>query len=134
MPRPEAPRIAVAPDEAPEWVTQAVIDGGGYLVPLQEAEGLVWADPRDAASLARTMEAAPRATWIQLPFAGIENFVHLVDHDHTWTCGKGVYAEPVAELALTLGLAGMRGLVTYARAAQWELKTFGGSMGPRAHV
>ena len=120
MPRPEAPRIAVAPDEAPEWVTQAVIDGGGYLVPLQEAEGLVWADPRDAASLARTMEAAPRATWIQLPFAGIENFVHLVDHDHTWTCGKGVYAEPVAELALTLGLAGMRGLVTYARAAQWE--------------
>ena len=28
--------------------------------------------------------------------------------DRTWTCGKGVYAEPVAELALTLLLAGLR--------------------------
>ena len=37
-----------------------------------------------------------------------------------WTCGKGVYAEPVAELALTLALAGMRGLGTYARADRWE--------------
>ena len=33
-----------------------------------------------------------------------------------WTCGKGVYAEPVAEHALTLLLAGLRGLVHYARA------------------
>ena len=37
-----------------------------------------------------------------------------------WTCGKGVYAEPVAELALTLGLAGLRGLATYSRAQSWE--------------
>ena len=55
---------------------------------------------------ARRSSAAPKATWVQLPFAGIENFVHLVDHDHMWTCGKGVYAEPVAELALTLGWPG----------------------------
>ena len=57
---------------------------------------------------------------MQLPFAGIENFVHLFDDEHVWACGKGVYAEPVAELALTLGLAGLRGLATYSRAQSWE--------------
>ena len=57
---------------------------------------------------------------MQLPFAGIENFVHLLDDEHVWACGKGVYAEPVAELALTLGLAGLRGLATYSRAQAWE--------------
>jgi phosphoglycerate dehydrogenase-like enzyme len=37
----------------------------------------------------------------------------------TWTCGKGVYAEPVAEHALALTLAGLRKLHTYGRAKQW---------------
>jgi phosphoglycerate dehydrogenase-like enzyme len=36
-----------------------------------------------------------------------------------WTCGKGVYAEPVAELALALALAGMRHIGAYARATSW---------------
>ena len=57
---------------------------------------------------------------MQLPFAGIEQYVHLVDDRRTWTCGKGVYAEPVAELALTLALAGMRGVRQYARATAWS--------------
>ena len=57
---------------------------------------------------------------MQLPFAGIENFVHLLDDDHVWACGKGVYAEPVAEMALSLGLAGLRGLGTFTRASEWS--------------
>jgi len=57
---------------------------------------------------------------VQLPFAGIENYVHLVDDDRDWTCGKGVYADPVAELALGLALAGMRGIGRYARATSWS--------------
>jgi phosphoglycerate dehydrogenase-like enzyme len=36
-----------------------------------------------------------------------------------WTCGKGVYAEPVAELALTLALAGLRHVGEYSRATEW---------------
>ena len=119
MSQPSAPRIALAPDAAPSWMGEAVIAGGGELVDVGVAEGLVWGDPRDAAALSATIAAARQASWVQLPFAGIENFVHLVDDEHTWTCGKGVYAEPVAELALTLGLAGLRGLGTYARAPQW---------------
>ena len=31
------------------------------------------------------------------------SYVEHVDGDRQWTCGKGVYAEPVAEMALTLG-------------------------------
>jgi phosphoglycerate dehydrogenase-like enzyme len=101
-------------------MAEAVREGGGQIVPLAEAEGVIWGDPRAPAALAVALEQAPQARWIQLPFAGIEHFVHLLDHDHTWACGKGVYAEPVAELALALGLAGLRGLGTYTRATSWE--------------
>lgn len=88
-------------------------------MPVDEAEALVWTDPRDPAGLEEILDASPHLRWIQLPYAGVENFVHLVDDDRTWTCGKGVYAEPVAELALALGLAGLRGLGSYARADRW---------------
>ena len=100
-------------------MAEAVNDGGGHLVPLGEAEAIVWGDPRDPDALAEVLDQAPDARWVQLPFAGIENFVHLVDHDREWTCAKGVYAEPVAEMALTLALAGLRGFGTYARAHDW---------------
>jgi phosphoglycerate dehydrogenase-like enzyme len=66
------------------------------------------------------LEVSPEISWIQLPFAGIENFAHLIDHDHRWTCGKGVYADPVAELALTLALTGMRGVGHYAQTKHWS--------------
>jgi phosphoglycerate dehydrogenase-like enzyme len=98
----------------------AVNEGGGYVVPLDQAEGIVWSDPNNVDGLAVALEQAPKARWVQLPFAGIENFAHLIDDEHVWVCAKGVYAEPVAELALTLGLAGLRGLDTYARAQTWE--------------
>jgi phosphoglycerate dehydrogenase-like enzyme len=100
-------------------MVDAISAGGGHVVPLEEAEALVWGSPSDAAGLAAALRAAPGVRWVQLPWAGVEAFVHLMDDDRLWTCGKGVYAEPVAELALTLGLAGMRGLGTYARADRW---------------
>jgi phosphoglycerate dehydrogenase-like enzyme len=99
---------------------EAVNQGGGYVVPLAEAEGIIWDDPRSPEELAEALGQAPKARWVQLPFAGIENFSHLFDGEHIWLCAKGVYAEPVAELALTLGLAGLRGLDRYARAREWE--------------
>lgn len=113
-------RIAVAPEGSPSWVTDAVVAGGGHVVPLAEAEGLVWAAPREPDALERVLHQHDHLEWVQLPFAGIEQYVHLVDDDRLWTCGKGVYAEPVAELALTLALAGMRGVGQYARASGWS--------------
>ena len=100
-------------------MSDAIVAGGGELAPVSEAEALVWGDPRGAGALEATVDEAERARWIQLPFAGIENFVHVVDDQHTWTCGKGVYAEPVAEMALALGLCGLRGIGTFARAGEW---------------
>ena len=120
MSSPDAPRIALAPDTAPDWLAEAIADGGGHLVPLSDADGIIWADPRDPAALEAALPTAGNATWVQLPFAGIENFVHLIDDDHVWTCGKGVYAEPVAELALALGLAGLRGIGQYARSSDLD--------------
>jgi phosphoglycerate dehydrogenase-like enzyme len=97
----------------------AVVAGGGHVVAVDEAEGLVWAAPRDPDGLDTLLGKAPDLSWVQLPFAGIESFTHLLDDDHLWTCGKGVYAEPVAEMALSLALAGMRNLGEYARASTW---------------
>jgi phosphoglycerate dehydrogenase-like enzyme len=100
-------------------MADAITAGGGHLVPLQDAEALVWAAPRDPEALRITLHEYPHFSWVQLPFAGIETFVDLVDDDRLWTCGKGVYAEPVAELALSLALAGMRHVGQYARANEW---------------
>jgi phosphoglycerate dehydrogenase-like enzyme len=115
-----SPKVAVGPDPAPSWLTDAVVDGGGMLVEPSEADAIVWADVSSTDELSRIVTAAPNATWIQLPWAGVERFTDLLDQDHTWTCGKGVYADPVAEIALTLGLAGLRNIHTYAAATSWS--------------
>jgi len=120
MPSTTPPRVAVGPHSAPTWMVDAVIAGGGEVVDVADAEALVWGAARDADGLAAVLADADHLRWVQLPFAGIENFVHLVDESRLWTCGKGVYAEPVAEMALTLALAGMRGFGTYARATEWS--------------
>ena len=114
----DAPRIHVGPGTAPDWLVEAVIAGGGHVVDAGDAEGIVWGDARDVSSLGELLDE--RVRWVQLPFAGIENFVDQLDHERIWTCGKGVYAEPVAEMALALGVAGLRNLGRYARAATWE--------------
>src|SRR5438128_2669196 len=94
----KAPRIAIAPDSAAAWLTEAVEAGGGQPSGLAEAEALIWGHPHDAASLGRLLAEHPYVKWVQLPWAGIEEFVDLIDDDRVWTCGKGVYAEPVAEM------------------------------------
>lgn len=114
------PAVAVEPDC---WrrasLAVAVTAGGGIVVPANEAEGLVWADPENPHLLGPLLESAPQLRWIQLPYAGIEPYLGFLDDDRIWTCGKGVYAEPVAEMALAMLLAGMRGLTTYIGARSW---------------
>jgi phosphoglycerate dehydrogenase-like enzyme len=129
-------RIAVAPEGARAWLADAVVAGGGALVAPAEADGLVWASPSAPDELAATIEANPHLRWVQLPWAGIEPYVDTVAaHPRlTWTCGKGVYAEPVAELALTLLLAGFRGLGTYGRAKSWGLPEGRNLLGARVVV
>ena len=114
------PAVAVEPDC---WrrasLAVAVTAGGGIVVPANEAEGLIWADPDNPHLLGPVLESAPQLRWIQLPYAGIEPYLEFLDDDRLWTCGKGVYAEPVAEMALSMLLGGMRGLTTYIGARSW---------------
>jgi phosphoglycerate dehydrogenase-like enzyme len=120
MSGPSAPKIALSPDSAPTWMSDAISDGGGLVTGLEEAEALIWGAPRDPEGLHAVLDLHPHLQWVQLPFAGIEKFVHLIDDTRMWTCGKGVYADPVAELALSLMLAGLRGLNSYIRRNSWS--------------
>jgi phosphoglycerate dehydrogenase-like enzyme len=61
----------------------------------------------------------PHLRWVHLAPAGIEAYVPYLDADRMWTCGKGVFARPVAELALAMMLAGFRRIHRYARASSW---------------
>jgi len=118
---PEAPlRVAVAPDTAPDWVRDAVRDGGAELVSPPDAEAVVWFDARDPRAIVPVLAEATHARWVHLPWAGIEPYVDLLDDVHVWTCGKGVYAEPVAEHAMLLALAGLRALPQRIVARSWE--------------
>jgi phosphoglycerate dehydrogenase-like enzyme len=114
-------RVAVEPTGVRGHLAQAVKAGDGQVVGPEDAEALVWADPAAPGALSALLTEHPAIRWVQLPWAGIEPYVDVVraHADRTWTCGKGVYAEPVAEMALALALAGRRGLGHYARAGRW---------------
>ena len=114
------PRCAVLPEGRSAVLEDAVRAGGGEVVPPAEADAVVWFDAKDPNALREVLDRHPGIRWVQLPFAGIEPFVDVLDDDRQWTCGKGVYAEPVAEHALMLGLAGLRGGARYARETSWS--------------
>jgi phosphoglycerate dehydrogenase-like enzyme len=123
---PAVPHVAVLPSGLRPWVAYAVRAGGAALAPASGADALVWTatgfepdHPPD--DLVAVLKENPGIRWIQLPWAGVEPFAaaDVFDHDHLWTSGKGIYARPVAEHALALALAGLRGLKTYAQARRW---------------
>lgn len=112
-------RVALVPHDD-DVLTEAVRRGGGRPVgPHDTPDALLWTEPGDWHRIGAALEAAPSAWWVQLPFAGVEAVVPVLDAGRTWTCAKGVYSQPVAEHALTLALAGLRSLPRYARARTW---------------
>src|SRR3974390_395635 len=117
------PRVAVGPLPS-GFATEAVAAGGGKVVELGEhPNALIWLDPGDVAGLSEWLAGAPEAGWVQLPFAGVERMAEagLLDPNRTWTCAKGSYAEPVAEHALALALAGLRRLPARVEARSWGI-------------
>jgi len=115
------PAIAVLPAGRGGALVAAVASGGGQVVGPAAADALVWTDHRDPAGLSAVLDEHTHLRWVQLPWAGIEPYADVVraHADRTWTCAKGVYADPVAEHALALALAGLRGLDRFARAGTW---------------
>jgi len=116
-----APRIAVGPGPAP-WAAEAIRRGGGLVVPLdQDPEGLVWTDGGAMDALHSALATRSEITWVQLPQAGVERAFQagVVDPQRRWTSAKGAFAQPVAEHALALILAGLRQLKVRSLARTW---------------
>jgi D-3-phosphoglycerate dehydrogenase len=122
-----SPSIHVGPGEQPE-LAHAVETAGGTVVSLSQADGVVWAGtgPDSLPELPRSVR------WVQLPSAGVEPWMaRIAATPHvTFTSAAGAYAPQVAEHALSLLLAGVRGIVASARAETWRIpphRTLSGS-------
>ena len=114
--------MTVAPSAAP-FAVEAVEAGGGAVVSLtDDPEALVWLDSHDVGGLAEALAAVPGVRWVQLPSAGVESMTEVIDQTRIWTCAKGAYAQPVAEHALTLALAGLRLLPVRIGASSWGVQ------------
>lgn len=131
-PRPTAGPVAVAPIANASF-DAAVVAGGGTVAPLSaETRGLVWLTP-DGPALAAVLAEHPAIEWVQLPLAGVEAFaaVFAAQGDAPlplWTSAKGSFAEPVAEHAVALTLAVLRGLPEKARGTSWQHPKIGISL------
>lgn len=104
------------------FAVEAVEGAGGVVVSAEDdPEAVVWLDSRDMEGLRRLLGSLPQVRWVQLPFAGVEKALEagLAADGRIWTCAKGSYAEPVAEHALTLALAGLRQLPERVMARTW---------------
>jgi phosphoglycerate dehydrogenase-like enzyme len=114
--------IAVAPATLPRMhaaFVGAVREAGGEVVDLAEADVLVWADPGRADLFPEIRAQAGPLAWVQLPYAGVEPFAAHLDHDRIWTCGKGVYADPVAEHVMAAALVAFRSFHRFIPARTW---------------
>jgi phosphoglycerate dehydrogenase-like enzyme len=112
------PSIHVGPGEQPE-LAHAVETAGGSVVSLGQADGVVWAGTKPD-----SLPDLPRSVrWVQLPSAGVEPWMERISATPqvTFTSAAGAYAPQVAEHALALLLAGVRGIVASARQRTWEI-------------
>lgn len=115
------PRVADLPDATPRWMLDAAVDAGADLVAPDDADTVIWGGAADPDGLSRLLaEHGDRISWVQLPWAGVEPYLDLLDDRRVWTCAKGAYGDDVAEMALALTLASLRGLGEYARTSTWR--------------
>lgn len=114
--------IALEPAQPAEFVS-AIESAGGTVATLSpEVKGLVWTDYHRPDLLRQVLSENPQLTWVQLPFAGVDAFVDILDAPPTFTCAKGSYSQPVAEHALALMLALGRTIPERVRATSWGEK------------
>lgn len=114
------PKIAVGPYGSADWACDAVRAGGGQVVDVAEAQGLIWVDFDSTPQLVAALASNPNITWVQVPFSGVETYMPYIAASRTWTSAKGVFGGAVAELALALLLGGMRHVAGYAREKKWS--------------
>ena len=113
-----APAIHIGPDEPEHLDATPSRTAAGGPSRSRSAEAVVWAAARRP-----TCPSCPTSVrWVQLPSAGVEPWIERVRDtpDVQFTSAAGAYATQVAEHALALLLAGVRGLDRYARARTWD--------------
>jgi phosphoglycerate dehydrogenase-like enzyme len=120
---PNPARVWLAPD-APAALAEAVLRGGGEVVPAEEANAVVWyahSVGPEQVSLMRSLLRDP-VRWVQIDSAGVEGwFAHgVVDDARVWTSAAGAYAVAVAEHVVALLLASTKRLAQCARAGRWN--------------
>lgn len=121
--RPTPGPIAILPFDDDAYAAAASA-GGGVVAPLStETRGVVWLN-LDGPALTAVLDEHPGIEWVQLPMAGVERFADLLAAQGDaalplWTSAKGAFAEPVAEHAVALTLAILRGLPSKARSSSW---------------
>jgi phosphoglycerate dehydrogenase-like enzyme len=130
------PRVAIGPLPVAPWAESAAVEAGAEIVEVGDAEALLWMSAGDPGALSEVLAHAPRVRWVHLRWAGIEAFTEagFFQDGRLWTCGKGVFADAVAEHALALGLAGLRGLPARMRAPGWGSPSGSSLMGGRVTV
>ncbi|WP_431908218.1 D-isomer specific 2-hydroxyacid dehydrogenase family protein [Nonomuraea jabiensis] len=113
--------VHVGPEPVPVLI-EAVHRAGGRVVPLEEAEAIVFfgGGPEE---LRPMLHEGIR--WVQLPSAGIERFADagIITEHPVFTAATGSYGLPVAEHAVALMLAAARRLYQAARVKTWGAKT-----------
>lgn len=131
--RPTPGPIAVLPQPKDIFV-DAVRAGGGEVAELSaETRGIVWLSSEHADELVDCLEQNPQIEWVQLPWAGVDAFAHVLRPFAgrplpLWTSAKGAYSQPVAEHALALTLALLRVFPTRVRATSWSTVPEGRSL------
>ncbi|HQJ35329.1 MAG TPA: D-isomer specific 2-hydroxyacid dehydrogenase family protein [Rhodoglobus sp.] len=131
--RPQPGPIAILPEPRASFVA-AVESAGGVVAPLSdETRGLIWLAPTETPELVDLLQSHPGIGWVQLPWAGVDAFASTLKRfagssSPLWTSAKGSYSEPVAEHALALTLAVLRGLPEKARATSWAPVKVGTSL------
>src|SRR3954466_492111 len=110
-----SPSIHGGPGEQPE-LAHAVETAGGTVVSLAPADGVGWGGTKPD-----SLPEPPRSARSgQPPSAGVEPWMSRIaaTPNVTFTSAAGAYAPQVAEHALALLLAGVRGIAASARPQQ----------------
>lgn len=131
--RPEPGLIAVLP-RAKDVFVDAVRAGGGEVAELSAAtRGIVWLSATQVFELVNILQSHPGIEWVQLPWAGVDAFAHVLAPyagvaRPLWTSAKGAYSQPVAEHALALALALLRVFPKRVVARSWSTVKDGTSL------
>ncbi len=114
--------VSIEPKSFDDYA-QAVVRAGAQVAPLSaEVGALIWTDYSQPQALKELLEANSQIEWVQLPFAGVDAFVDVLQHPVVFTSAKGSYRQPVAEHALALCLALGRKLHERVVAKSWGKK------------